>query len=155
MYIYVRIFIAYRVKFKTKNGSGVKNRERCDVMRLSLISKVPREKRKHDWNSWLYPAISSTIVRTPIGTSRTLPAYFSPFSGRCERGPRLLLIVSSNRELKGNGRSILFLYRGSQGRRTNVHWTGTLSCILYILNRVRLNSRYSLLSKSMSDHPTV
>jgi len=40
---------------------------------------------------------------------RTLPVCFSAFSGRCERGPRLLLILNSNREPEVNRRSILLL----------------------------------------------
>jgi hypothetical protein len=38
-----------------------------------------------------------------------LPVCFSAYSGRCERGPRSLLIVGSNREPEGDERSILLL----------------------------------------------
>jgi len=54
--------------------------------------------------------INGDLVRTTIETSRRLPACFSAFSDRCERGPRLLLIVSSNRELEIDERSISLLY---------------------------------------------
>jgi glycogen debranching enzyme len=47
-----------------------------------------------------------------------LPACFSTLSAHCERGPRSLLIVSSDRELEVNGRSLSIarLYRTADFR---------------------------------------
>jgi hypothetical protein len=78
------------------------------------VGILPRRKLgegEEPWSgSWSYPAINDNIVRTTIRTSRMLPVWFCADSGRCERGTRPLLTVSSNRELEGNGRSILLLY---------------------------------------------
>jgi hypothetical protein len=53
--------------------------------------------------------LNGDLLRATIGTSRVQPARFSALGGRRERGPRPLLIDSSNRQLEVDGRSILLL----------------------------------------------
>jgi len=76
------------------------------------------------WKLIIVNGKKDNIVETASGTSRTLPARFDAYSDRCERGPRSLLIISSNRGFEGEARSILLLSRISStadGRPVNGH----------------------------------
>jgi len=99
-------------------GSGSRTAARQAPSRcrtgLSLTSSEPSDSRLERDPDWIVITrnVNGDLVPTTTGTSRVQPACFSAFSGRRERGPRSLLIDSSNRELDGlevDGRSILLL----------------------------------------------
>jgi len=94
-----------RIDFENRERESGRNR----FTGLSFTSRVPRDSRLKFWIV-ITRNVNSDFVRTTIATSRTLPVCFSVFSARCERRPRSLLIITSNRELEVDRRSISLLY---------------------------------------------
>jgi len=97
-----------RIEPRVRDQERQSARHRRDVTGLSLTSSDSRLERDPD-RIVITRNVNGDLIPTTTGTSRVQPACFSALSGRRKRGPRSLLIDSSNRELEVDGRSILLL----------------------------------------------
>jgi len=128
----VRIFVTYQAQFTHRNSEREPGRNRCDVTGLSLASggrpqldcyhtrqlTVTSFRRRHQ-SRYLLVFRPSTVVATSI---------------------------VANYQFKSGTRrtfTLVAFYRGSQARRIDVQWTGTLLQIVYILYLLN-RARYSL-----------